>query len=86
MLRNNLLSCLYLTKHKGIRMEVDSSKMYFKRDGATVFTASVTQHNTGILDASTELIPEFANATSTLPMDINLWHRRCAHHSHATRN
>ncbi len=31
-LRNNLLSCLYLTKHKGIRMEVDSSKMHFKRD------------------------------------------------------
>ena len=58
--------------------------MHFKRDGATLFTATVTPHNTGIVDGSTELNPEFAHAASTLPMDINLWHRRCAHHSHAT--
>ncbi len=30
-LRNNLLSCLYLTKRKGIIMEVDASKIRFKR-------------------------------------------------------
>ncbi len=41
-LRNNLLSCLYLTKRKGIIMEVDASKIRFKRDGTTLFTATVT--------------------------------------------
>ncbi|KAF9470547.1 hypothetical protein BDN70DRAFT_763591, partial [Pholiota conissans] len=58
--------------------------MFFKHDGTTLFTATITLHNTGILDASTKSITEFANATSTLPMDINLWQRRCAHHSHAS--
>ncbi len=80
---NNLLSCLYLTKQKGIIMEVDASKIRFKHDGTTLFTATVTPHHTGIVDA-TELNPESAHAASTLPMDINLWHRRCAHHSDAT--
>jgi hypothetical protein len=31
-LRNNLLACLYLTKHKGIHLEVDDSTMFFKCD------------------------------------------------------
>ncbi|KJA13009.1 hypothetical protein HYPSUDRAFT_121788, partial [Hypholoma sublateritium FD-334 SS-4] len=74
---------LYLTKRKGTRMEVDESKMYFKCDGTTLFTATVTSQNTGILDALTQVIPEFANASSTLPMDINLWHHCCAYHSYA---
>jgi hypothetical protein len=34
-LRNNLLACLYLTKHKGIRLEVNDSTMFFKRDRRT---------------------------------------------------
>ncbi|KAF9474625.1 hypothetical protein BDN70DRAFT_815370, partial [Pholiota conissans] len=68
----------------GIRMEVDDTTMFFKRDGGTLFIATITSHNTGILDTSTEPITEFANAASTLPMDINLWHRCCAHHSHAS--
>ena len=83
-LRSNLISCLYLTKRKGIRLEVDDVKMAFKRDGNTLFTATITDDYSGILDVSTEVTPEFAKAVATLPMDINLWHRRCAHHSHAT--
>ncbi len=71
-LHNNLLSCLYLTKRKRIIMEVDARKIRFKRDGTTLFTATVTPHHTGIVDASTELNPESAHAASTLPMDINL--------------
>ncbi len=64
-LRNNLLSCLYLTKQKGIIMEVDASKIRFKRDGTMLFTAIVTPHHTGIVDASTELNPESAHAASS---------------------
>ena len=80
-LRNNLLACLYLTKRKGIRMEVDADTMHFKCKGTTLFQATVTSQNTGILNAVTEPL-EHANATSsTLPMDISLWHQRFCHHS-----
>ena len=80
-LRNNLLACLYLTKRKGIRMEVDADTMHFKFKGTTLFQATVTSQNTGILDAVTEPL-EQANATSsTLPIDISLWHQRFCHHS-----
>ncbi len=81
---NNLLSCIYLTKRKGIIMEVDASKICFKHNGTTLFTTTVTPHHTGIVDASTELNPESAHAALTLPMDINLWHCCCTHYSHAT--
>ena len=79
-LRNNLLACLYLTRHKGIRMEVDADTMHFKLNGTTLFQARVTPQNSGILNAVTEPF-EHANATSTLPMDISLWHQRFCHHS-----
>jgi len=49
-LRNNLLSCLYLTKHKGFKLHVDESTMHFKRAGQTLFTATVTFQHTGILN------------------------------------
>jgi hypothetical protein len=53
-LRNNVLACLYLTKRKGIRLEVDDSTMFFKCNGTTLFTATVNSKNCGSLDASTE--------------------------------
>jgi hypothetical protein len=83
-LRNNLLACLYLTKRKGIRLEVDDSTMFFKRDRMTLCTATANAQNCGILDVSTEPILEYVNVASTLPMEINLWHCHCLHHSHAT--
>jgi transposase InsO family protein len=82
-LRNNLLSCLYLTRHKGIRLEVDQTTMHFRRDGQTLFTARVTSENSGILNGVTVPVIEHAGAASTLPFDINLWHRRLGHHSYA---
>jgi len=80
-LRNNLLACLYLTKRKGIRLEVDADTMHFKSHDSTLFQARVTPQNIGILNAVTEPL-EHANATSsTLPMDISLWHQHFCHHS-----
>jgi hypothetical protein len=35
-LRNNLLACLHLTKRKGIRLEVNDSTMFFKRDRMSI--------------------------------------------------
>ena len=62
-------------------MEVDADTMHFKCKGTTLFQATVTSQNTGILNAVTEPY-EHANATSsTLPMDISLWHQHFCHHS-----
>jgi hypothetical protein len=40
-LQNNLLSCLYLTKHKNIQIRIDSVQMDFMRDGRTLFCAPI---------------------------------------------
>ena len=82
-LRNNLLACLYLTKRKGFKLEVDDTTMHFKRAGETLFTARITSQHTGILNGVTEPLFEQAGAAATLPFDINLWHRHLGHHSYA---
>ena len=58
--------------------------MYFKRDGKTLWTATVTDSHIGILDGITEPIAEYANMSVALPLDMQLWHRRFGHHSFAT--
>ena len=40
-LQNNLLSCLYLTKHKGFEIHIDSHQMDFNRDGRTLFCTPI---------------------------------------------
>jgi len=82
-LRNNLLSCLHLTKRKGFKLHVNESTMHFKRAGQTLFTATVTSQHTSILNGVTEPLLESAAAAATISFDINLWHRRLGHHSYA---
>jgi hypothetical protein len=84
-LRNNLLSCLYLTRQKSLTMVVGSEYMDFFKDGTLLFQATITSNNIGTLDGV--VIPadvsQSAGLASTLPLDLNLWHRRLAHHSYA---
>ena len=42
------------------------------------FTATVNEHNVGYLDGHT-IVPQAANATTTLPLNLTLWHNRCSH-------
>jgi hypothetical protein len=80
-LQNNLLSCLYLTKHKRFEIRIDSKQMDFVRDGRTLFCAPIGSNNCAHLSGSTELPSESANWVSTLPLTLSLWHRRCCHHN-----
>ena len=82
-LRNNLLSCLFLTKHKGFTIYINSKAMHFNRDNTTLFYAPISNSISAQLDG--HVVPEFesANLVSTLPLDLSLWHRRCAHHGYA---
>jgi len=80
-LQNNLLSCLYLTKHKGFKIRIDSHQMDFNHDGRTLFCSPIGSTNCAHLSGSTEPPSELANWVSTLPHTLSLWHRRCCHHN-----
>src|SRR4051812_32522015 len=80
-LRSNLLSVLYLTRLKQFIVTISSHSMDFALHKETLFTASINDHNSAFLDGTTSALSEFANTTSTLPLDISLWHHRFAHHN-----
>ena len=82
-LHNNLLSCLYLTKHKDFEILINSKQMAFKRNNQTLFCAPISFHNSAQLDGYTVPHSESANIASTLPLTPSLWHRRCCHHGMA---
>jgi len=48
--------------------------------GTPLFVASISNSNAAFLDGSTVSLAEYAYAAITLPLDIDLWHRRLAHH------
>ncbi|GBE78927.1 predicted protein [Sparassis crispa] len=82
-LRNNLLSCLYLVHQKGFRIHIESKFMTFLHSRQTLFVASITENYTAFLDGTVQPAPESAQAITTVPLDLNLWHRRFAHHNYA---
>jgi hypothetical protein len=81
-LRNNLLAVLYLTRRSAIVVNINATQMSFARSGGPpLFVAPINEHNAAFLDGVTEPITEFANAATTIPLDLSLWHRRLAHHN-----
>jgi hypothetical protein len=82
-LQNNLLSCLYLTCCRGLEIHISSNSIDFLLSRKTIFIASINSSNAAYLDRVTEPISEFAHISSTLHLDLNLWHRRFAHHNYA---
>ena len=55
--------------------------MSFERPtGTPLFVASISSSNAAFLDGSTVPLAEYASAATTVPLDIDLWHRRLAHH------
>ena len=82
-LRNNLLSVLYLSLYKGFSINIEGDLMDFRRDDKTFFVATINSSTTAYLQGNTIPIPESANLSSstTLPMDLELWHRCFCHPS-----
>ena len=81
-LRSNLLSCLYVSQYKDFEIIISGHSMVFKLEGKCRFTASIHPSNSASLDGITQL-SESANYTSTLPLDLSLWHKRFIHHNYA---
>jgi len=71
-LENSLFSCLYLTKHKGFEIHIDSCHMDFIRNGQTLFRAPIDGNNCAHLSGSIEPLHESANWVSTLPLTPSL--------------
>ncbi|TFY53988.1 hypothetical protein EVG20_g9887 [Dentipellis fragilis] len=82
-LRNNLLSVLYLTRHKSFSVLIQGNSVQFSLQGEVLFTARVDSSNTAFLEGRTVCSAQFAGLSSTLPLDLSLWHRRLGHHYHA---
>jgi len=82
-LRNNLLSVLCLA-HKGITITIKGDTMEFKKGDDLWFVAKTNSFTVAYLQGTTIPIPETANLSSaaTLPMDLDLWHRRLCHPSY----
>jgi len=81
LLQNNLLSCLYLAKHKGFNIHIDSQQMDFNHNGRTLFCAPIGSTNCAHFSGSTEPPSESTNWVSTLPLTLSLWHHRCCYHN-----
>ena len=82
-LRSNLISCLYLTRVKGLTMLAEGDKIHFSRSKQPLFSASVHPSNSATLDGVTSPTTESVNLAATLPVDLNLLHRRFCHHNYA---
>jgi len=80
-LRNNLLSVLYLCRSKGFLVSINTTQMAFRQPpGPVLFVANIANSNCAFLDGETAPLVEFASAATTIPLDLDLWHRRLAHH------
>ena len=88
-LQNNLLSVLYLSRQRGIDILISSAKldMVFSQGGQPLFVAPINRDNSAYLTGNTETFTEHAHRSiSTLPADLNLWHRRFSHHGYDVIN
>jgi hypothetical protein len=64
-----------------LTVTINATKMSFERPtGSPLFAASISDSNSAFLNGQTVPIAEYASAATTLPLDLELWHRRLAHH------
>lgn len=79
-LASNLISVFDLMRNKSYRLDGSDNILKFIHGGITRFTATVNQQNIGYLDGRTiEQQVVHANAATTVPLDLALWHKRFSH-------
>ncbi|THG94269.1 hypothetical protein EW145_g8174 [Phellinidium pouzarii] len=79
---NNLLSVLYLTRAKSYIVTIQHDQIFFKRNGALLFTAAINSNNAASINGQVVPMTQFSGMVSTCPLDLTLWHRRFAHLNH----
>jgi len=82
-LQNNLLSVLFLTRHRQFTVRITDKAMHFVQHGKELCIATISAGSTAYLSGITQCAPESVFSalapTSTLPLSLSLWHRRFAH-------
>ena len=63
-----------------VTCSVNNNQHFQQPAGNTLFTATISDSNAAFLDDTTVPLAEYASAATTLPLDLDLWHRRLAHH------
>jgi transposase InsO family protein len=82
-LSSNLFSVLYLTMHRHFSVSIEKDTLNFIRGAQTMFQAKISPStNAAFLVGESVPVEEFASLSSTitLPLDLDLWHRRLCHH------
>jgi hypothetical protein len=84
-LQNNLLSVLFLTRHRNYTVHITDKAMHFMQGGKELFIAAINNNDTAFLSGTTQCAPEKVFSalapTSTVPLSFSLWHQRFSHHS-----
>ena len=81
---NNLLSILYLTYHSEFVVHINTTLMLFSHSfGPPLFIVTINNHNAAFLNGMTQCVTQYAQAVTTLPNDLALWHCWFAHHNTA---
>jgi len=72
----------YISQNIGFTVHITAPQMSFKEHhtGIPLFIASISNSNAAFLDGETVPLAEYVSAATTLTLDIDLWHRRLAHH------
>ncbi|THH05660.1 hypothetical protein EW145_g4631 [Phellinidium pouzarii] len=81
-LRNNLLSVLYLTHAKSYIVTIQHDQIFFKHNGALLFTAAINSNNAASINGQVVPMTQFSGMVSTCPLDLTLWHQHFAHLNH----
>jgi hypothetical protein len=81
-LKSNLFSVLSMARKDGYEIRINSKQMEFYREDELKMTARINDNCVAYLNGRV-LTSETALASSTLPLNRELWHRRLGHFHHA---
>jgi len=91
-LRCNLISVLYLVRWKQWSVLAEGDTISFRHENTLWFTAHINERNSASLEGEMQIAPSSSMvvapaapskqlaAAVTLPLDLELWHRRTMHH------
>jgi len=87
-LSHNLISTTYLSRVHGLSVLMKGCIISFERDGEVLFEADIDERNQAYVrevDSSPISAGSAFSASGTLPLDLDLLHRRLGHHSDTQR-
>ena len=84
-LSHNLISTTYLSRVHGLSIVMEGCNISFERGGKVLFEADIDERNRAYVREDDSYSVSALVASSTLPLDLDLLHRRLGHHSDTQR-